>query len=501
MAIGLGSLALLAVACSGGVSQSDHDAVKDQLTASQSQVSKLQTDVTSRDAAVTKAQAEITSLQNQLKDAAPAVVIQAGNLQPAPPAAVVSNWDTEYSLKAKVKLLATYDSTGPAAWDPAQHPDVFITSEGRGYAGFVSKVYKQAGFQIVDAKTKAVVASAGFDLGYETMGTPHGLGVSPDGKWIYVPTADGEQPWAIKPNGGRILVVDARTLKLAQVIQTPKGPHHIKAFTDFKGRDRVIVETQGAHTLLLDPKDNNRVVFAMGAEDLYGYSYQANADPAGRYLYIGMHLGPRTIAPELKAVVAKIDLDNNRVTYITDVGMYPNGFAFTADGKTTYVTDSAGDRVYKIDNATNRSIGSTQVGVAGPYNITLNADETQLWVVGKGEMTYNLGGSLGLVDTKTFRAVRDYHIGGQTIDHVILNPVDPTEAWVTSSGTAETIVFDVAKRAVKARVPTANGGDTHSGAFLRYAPDFTGQLLADTSGLRGDFLVSTQKSLASAAPR
>lgn len=467
-AVAVGGLAVLAVACSGGVSQTDYDAAKRDLASSQTQVTKLQADVESRDSAVAKAQAEATakqtelaSLQAQLKDAAPSVIIQAGNLQPAPPSAVVSGWDTEFSVKAKAKLLATYDSSGPAAWDPAKHPDVFVTSEGRGYAGFVSKVYEHAGFQIVDATTKQVVASAGFDLGYESMGTPHGLGVSPDGRWIYVPTADGEQPWAINPDGGRILVVDARTLKLAQVIQTAKGPHHIKAFTDHKGRDRIIVETQGAHALLLDPNDNNRVVFAMGPEDFYGYAYQVNADPAGRYLYIGAHLGPRTIAPDLKAVVVKIDLENNRITYITDVGMYPNGFAFTSDGKFTYVTDAAGDRVYKIDNATNRSMGSTQVGVAGPYNITLNADETQLWVVGKGEMTYNLGGSLGLIDTKTFRAVRDYHIGGQTIDHIILNPVDPTEAWVTSSGTAETIVFDVAKRSVKARVPTANGGDTH----------------------------------------
>jgi hypothetical protein len=119
----------------------------------------------------------------------------------------------------------------------------------------------------------------------------------------------------------------------------------------------------------------------------------------------------------------------------------------------------------------------------------LNLDETELWVVGKGEMTYNLGGPLSVIDTKTFRAVRDYYIGGQTIDHNLVNPADPTERWVTSSGTAEVIVFDLTSRTVKARIADQNGGDTHSGAFVHYEPDFSGEMRNDNSGARGAYFV------------
>ena len=468
-------IALTVSACSSGdVSQADLDA--------------LQSDLDAANAGSTQLAGEVAALQAQIASTGPSIIVQTvtgdttGGVTP-------SGWETAASIAAKVELLATYNSSGAAAWDAAAHPDVFVTSEGVGYAGFYSTTYTVAGLQIIDAITKEHVASVGFDLGYENMGTPHGLGVSPDGRWIYVPTADGKQPWQMNASdGGRLLVVDAKTLKLAMVIGTNKGPHHVKSFTDMAGNDRIIVETQGGPTLLLDPNDDHRVVFQIGPDRLYGSAYQVDADPAGANLYIGLVLGGRGIAPELEGAVAKVSLESGRVTYIANVGMYPNGFAFTSDGKFTYVSDSSGDRVYKIDNATNKTVGSTQTAVPGPYMIELNVDETELWVVGKGEMTYNLGGSLGLIDTKSFRAVRDYYIGGQTIDHSLVNPADTSELWVTSSGTAEVIVFDMETRTVKERIADQNGGDTHSGAFVHYNADFSGEMRNDNSGARGAFM-------------
>jgi YVTN family beta-propeller protein len=479
-------MAVAMTACSSGVSQADYD--------------KSQADLAAAQADLATAQQTITDLQGQMGSGAPSIIVQSTVDSPTG-TQTPEGWQTPEAAKAGVQLLASYDTSGVAnTWDPAQHPHVFITSEGNGYAGFYSEVYTVAGFQIIDADTKQHVFSAGFDLGYESMGTPHGLGVSPDGRWIYVPTSDGKQPWQLNsPDGGRILVVDAMNGQLHQVIGTTTGPHHIKGFTDAEGNDRVIVERQGAGLLLLDPNDDNRVVAEYGPDKLFGQNYQVDADPTGTYLYVDLVLGSRGVAPFLTGAVGKIELASGRVTIIPGVGQYPNGFAFTADGKYTYVADSSNDRVYKIDNATNRVIGSTQAAVAGPYEIALNLDETELWIIGKGEMTYNLGGSLGLVDTKTFTAVRDYDIGGQTIDHDIMNPWDPTEMWVTSSGTAEVIVFDMTTRTVKTRIPDANGGDTHSGAFVEYAADGTGTLLNDMSGPKGAFLTQVTDAAAAAA--
>jgi DNA-binding beta-propeller fold protein YncE len=489
VAILMASMAMIAVSCSSGdVSQEDLDAAKADLSVAQTELQQVRVQLDT-------AQSEVA----QLNEAQKGVTVQVGQAQPAAPDAIMDDWATEYSVSQHVTLLETFDSSGPPAWDPVAHPNVFITSEGEGYAGFVSETYKGAGLHIIDAVTKEHVASAEFDLGYDTTGEPHGLGVSPDGKWIYVPTADGGAPWQSGPRGGRLLVVNSETLKLHQVISTGRGPHHVKAFTDWEGNDRVIVEIQGGGILLLDPKDDNRVAFAVGTEEFKAESYQADADPAGKYLYVNLHLGSRGVAPELQAAVGKVDLETGRISYITGVGHYTNGFAFTSDGKFTYVAESVTDHVYKIDNATNKVVAKSQAGVPGPYMIELNDDETELWVVGKGEMTFNLGGSLGLVDTRSFRAVNAYDIGGQTIDHNIVNPFATNEMWVTSSGTANTIVFDMETREVISEISTPNGGDTHSGAFVEYQPDFTGVLLADNTGRKDWFLQLQKDSVAAIA--
>ena len=257
----LALVAVTAVACSdSGVAQEDYDAVTSELNSAQ--------------AGLSSAQSEITGLRAQLADvgantgvSGERLVVQVGQAQPAPAAAVLEDWQTKEAAHAGIFLLGTCDSSGPAAWDAGAHPMVFITSEGEGYGGFISETYKGAGLQIIDAVTKEHVASAEFNLGYEVTGEPHGMGVSPDGKWIYVPTADGGAPWQAGPTGGRLLVVNAKTLKIDLIIQTRGGPHHIKTFTDANGEDRIIVELQGNGVILLDPNDDHRVVGAWTEED------------------------------------------------------------------------------------------------------------------------------------------------------------------------------------------------------------------------------------------
>src|SRR5688500_10425510 len=75
-------------------------------------------------------QSENRALRQQLAAMAPTTVIQAGQLAPPPPAAQATGWDTPESIRGKIRLLATYDSSGPDAWSAAEHPLVYVTSEG-----------------------------------------------------------------------------------------------------------------------------------------------------------------------------------------------------------------------------------------------------------------------------------------------------------------------------------------------------------------------------------
>jgi DNA-binding beta-propeller fold protein YncE len=433
----------------------------------------------------------ISDLEGQLSNSAPASVVQAGVLQPAPAGEQASGWDTAESLRGGLQLVATYDSSGPDAWNAAKHPLVFITSEGRGYGHRASKTNEHPGVQIIDTTTKETVGSALFDLGGEPTRQPHGLGISPNGKWLYIGTAD-------KKDGAErqlTLIINARTLKLDKILAHKGGQnlHHVMSFVNYEGKDVVVLEygfgSDGGPHFLIDPNDDNRVTKALTIEDI-GYKMGhpfLTTDPTGKFLYISL------VAPAWReqlnntAGIAKVDMETWDVTVIPYTGNHPIGIVHTADGKFTYVADGEGSRIYKIDDELNEVVANTSAGVAGPYGLALNWDETELYVVGKGESSHNTGGVLGLISTKDFRPSRDINqpinIGGAIIDHATPNPdIESNELWVTSSGTWETIVFDMKTKTVKARIPTPNGGDTHSGGFIRYNADFTGELLVDHGG-------------------
>lgn len=444
------------------------------------------------------------------------IVVQAGELQPAPEGAQQqSEWDTAESIRGGLRLLATYDSSGPDAWDVKAHPLVYMTSEG---TEDTNPAYDEnapyfVGFHIIDAYSKEVVASFILEegiMGGKNNRFPHGFDVSPDGKWGYFGWGeagpDGED---IFPVG----IVNMRTLKLDKVVvmdratcwgltgrsaefgTNSKPLHHVQSFKDWEGNDRVILQmgfgAEGGPHYILDPNDDNRVWKAITYDEVHPMGHPfTTPSPDGRYIYISMGAGHIRQAETPQAGIAKLDLETGEVSVIKDVGHHPIGITHTADGKYTYVNDGHGSHVYKIDNETDEVVASTSAGVAGPYGIVLNWDETELFIVGKGEGSHNSGGHLGLVDTKTFEQSHALHqmpinLGGSasSVDHAILHP-DPkvNELWVSNMNGWETIVLDLDTHEPIAWIPTPNGGNTHSGAFVKYNPDWTGELQSDMGG-------------------
>lgn len=478
-------LALVAAACGGGVPQKDYDAVKAQLQVKEQEAAKLSQ--------------EVAKVSEQVKGLAPTTVVQLGQLQPVPAGAQPSGWDTPESIRGGMKLLASYDSSGPDAWDVKAHPMVYFTSQGGDDLSPLKKTRPFPGFQIIDAYTKEVVKAAGFDLGTKIQAFPHGIGVSPNGKWIYVPTGvDADSGNSATGGKSRLLVVNARTLKVDKVlVHLTGGVHHVVAFKDWQGRDRILLGSNVGSTFILDPNDNHRVVRAITTSDVpsqegrIGHPY-LTVDPTGRFVYQALRPGV-AFGEAATAGIAKVNLETGAITFISGLGEKGNpiGMAHTADGKFTYANDGHNSHVYKIDNATNKVVGVTSAGVAGPYGLAFNWDEGLLYTIGKGEGSHNTGAVVGVVDTKTFRqsTALSYnmpiYLGGsaRSIDHGILHP-DPNvnELWISNMRGWETIVLDLNTHKVKAYIPNPNGGNTHSGGFVRYNPDWTGELLADMGG-------------------
>jgi len=415
------------------------------------------------------------------------------------------NWTTSEAIRGGLHFVAQFDSSGPDAWDVAKHPLVYFTSESHYTHNPDLKTTGFAGFHVIDGYTKEVIAWAHYGTGNYTAG-PHGVGVSPDGKWAYVGWS--ERP-AGQPAQSYIAVVNARTLKMELLLKheqyfqgqmRAQRIHHIQCWTDVDGNDRCIFQwgfgANGGPHHVIDPNNGNRVVKSITYEDvqIMGHPF-TTPSPDGKTVYVSMGAPWLRAAHYWGAGIAKVNLETGAVVRVDGVGHHPIGITHTMDGKFTYVIEGHASYVIKIDNETNRVVGETSAGVAGPYGIALNWDESLLFTIGKGEGSHNRGGVVGIVDTRTFSPLRTMNqpitLGGSasSIDHAILHP-DPevNELWISNMAGWETIVLNLDTFQVTDYIATPNGGDTHSGAFVRYEADWTGQLLADMGGPKAKWM-------------
>jgi DNA-binding beta-propeller fold protein YncE len=510
-----------------GATQSELTAAKGQATSAQSDLTAAKTQLTAAQAQVAERDKQLKAVQDQLANTAPVTIIQAGQPVAAPAGAQPSGWTTAEAIRGGLKLVSTFDSSGPDAWSPAEHPLIYVTSEGTENE---SPLYDKAapyfaGFHIIDAYSKKVVGSALFTIntiadapkaedpahdigiGREVTSFPHGVGVSPDGKWAYV--GWGQKTLDGKSTEGVVAIVNMRTLKIDKLLKQEsyyqgvmrsQRLHHIQGWIDSDGKHRVILQwgfgANGGPHHILDPLDDNKVVKAITYDDVMPMGHPfTTPSPDGKFVYVSMGSPQIREGQGHRAAIAKVNLTDGSVTVIPEVGSHPIGITHTADGAFTYVVDGHGSFVYKIDNATNEVVGSTSAGVAGPYGIALNWDETIAYIVGKGEGSHNRGGVLGAINLKTFRQTgalpnANVHempiwLGGSasSVDHAILHP-DPAvnELWVSNMNGWDTIVLDLKTNKVNAHIPTPNGGNTHSGAFVKYTASWAGSLQSDMGG-------------------
>lgn len=256
-------------------------------------------------------------------------------------------WTTPWAKKLSVSLEKSFDSSGKDAWDSKKHPLVFFTSEGPGYGGLLSGV-KLPGVAIIDADTHKVVAHKNFDVfkfGWKNVFEPHGLGVSSDGKWIYLPTGEGSFGSRGK---GRLLIINARTLKLDKVLKLKSNAHHAKAFTNGAGKGLTLIESFSGGfqpTFVLDPANDNKVVGGIEKSVINGKgSGLGFVTPDGEEVYIvvgGHHSPPKQPGKVGKASIYRIDTKTwQRKGIIAVPDGNPIWTSFSSDGRHAYFRKS-----------------------------------------------------------------------------------------------------------------------------------------------------------------
>ena len=512
-------LAMVTAACS-----SDDDAADDDVVVDASGIS--QADLDAVEGELADAEAQVSALEGQLASAQVTTqVVQAGELAAAPASAEIPDdgWTNAESIRGGLFLEAEFPSDGPDAWDIAASPRVYFTSESYQSNYFQDndlpeEVGNFAGYHVIDAYSKEVVASHRLDYGGTVTRGPHGIAVSPDGNWVYV-------GWMAENDAGDrygyVAIVNAQTGLMDKVLRQEsyfeggtrsQAIHHIQCWTrDATGEDYCILQwgfgaNGGPHHIIM-PNDNNRVFRSITYDDVkpMGHPF-TTPSPDGEYLYISM--GSNWIRDgHDTAGVAKYELETGKHDVITNTGSHPIGITHTQDGRFTYVVDGHGGQLYKVDNETNEVVDHNNAGIAGPYGICLTYDETEAWIDGKGEGTANLGNSMAIFDLgERFRASRDhgttpFYLGGSasSVDHCALHP-DGDEIWISNMKGWETIVVDLNTDTVEAYIATPNNGDTHGMAFVWYDGGWDdGVLMVDQGGPKAQSLQDTIRANAEAA--
>jgi DNA-binding beta-propeller fold protein YncE/plastocyanin len=416
------------------------------------------------------------------------------NPQPAPtvevkPAAIGSPSDSK-AVPASTGGGLTYGRPADPP-DPKSFPSTFSPQPGGLY--FVTNASisynSQAKFPwiiIIDAKTKKIVAGAAIP---EVTTSPHGIAVSPDGTQAYLPAGSALPNFSTATDGtrfkGGVTVVDMKTLKTIQQIDTKDAPHHIQVLND----KYVMADAWGVDQVVfvMDPNDKNKIINEINAKAFDGRPYIAFPSPDGKYIYATVRPNPGSNDPY--SWLSRIDLANWKVEKVLDLG--GEGAVWTTfgrDGKYIYVTVPGEDHVVKVDMlATPPKIAGTAATGRGPYGLNLSADEKTLWVVSKGEGGRGQrGGTFVTIDTETMRLLEERPSCLAFVcqaDHAVISP-DGTEFWIDNN-MGYVSVFDMKTLDMIAEITMPFLADPHGGVFVQYDKDGKGHVVMDPGGARG----------------
>jgi len=250
-----------------------------------------------------------------------------------------------------IKVVRTFDASGKPAYETKGGDLFFFTNASVSYNSTADKPM----IIVINAKARKIVAVADIDM----PSTPHGITLSPDAKYIYLPsgpsTANVVRGRAEGFFGGPgsfgapTAVVDTKTLKLVALIETGGSTHHTQVFAD---RYVMFDSFRGPLPIfLLDPA-TNRVVRGIPAGDFNGRPYIAFPSPDGKFIYVTVRPGINRDASgrEIDGWVSKINAETMQEVATFPVGPGPVWIAITQDGKTGYVTLGPTNKLVKLDS-------------------------------------------------------------------------------------------------------------------------------------------------------
>lgn len=421
---------------------------------------------------------------------------------------VIADWQRR---STEGPILSTYQSRVVATFDPGKPK----FRPKRNHTYFYENVGNSANLSVLepgatnakstqvvvgDAQTHEVIAS--YELPVNLRAAVHTTAMSPDGRYVYIV---GSKPDSEPTNQIRaldapatLLKIDALTLQPVKQITMGGRLHHGLVFRDkYVLLDTFARDPDGLDVMLLDPV-TDEIIGGVRDEDLGGSSYTAYTDDDFIYVLMepvgyashrstgmlgAMNLYRGKITTMKPFWVAKIDPDSWEV-----VREYPYpGFrgdwiVIDAKKENMYVSAGGTSNVSKIDLETGAVVWAAGAGIS-PYGLSLNADETEIWVANKGEHTGHFGRTLSVLAADNGQQIATL-FSGYEVDHVLLSP-NGKEMWATSNGEGRIYVYDTATHEQISVIQMPQNGDPHGLVWVHYDDKLKPRVVRDQGGFRG----------------
>ncbi len=317
-----------------------------------------------------------------------------------------------------------------------------------GNVGAAPKAYvgnfKDNTVSVIDTGAGAVVATVSVVTG------PHGMGVTPDGRRVFV---SGD-------SSSGVSVIDTATDRVIQTIEVGKTPHGIAITPDGK---MVLVGVYGDNRVAFIDAASNTVVATVPVRNPHTIAIR----PDGKTAYVASQ------EPGKFALVV-VDLASRSVVRAIALKAAPRDPEFSFDGKALYFTLAGVNAIEVLDPMTDKIVAEVPTGVS-PHIARLYRGATLGAAVVQGP------GELQLFDPTTKKQVRAIAVGNQP--HWQASN-DGKKVYVTNEGSNDVTVVDLGtgqkttipvgtaprKVVVQPATPASTGGARVSIANFAFAP-------------------------------
>ncbi len=265
--------------------------------------------------------------------------------------------------------------------------------------------FKDNTVSVIDTTTRAVVTTIPVPAG------PHGMAITPDGRWVYV-SSDGSSI---------VSVIDTSADRVMKTIEVGKSPHGV---TLVPGKELLLVAVNGEDKIAFVDTAKQSVIATVNV----GKPHTIGVSPDGKTAYVSSqapgHFSLAVLDLSKRALVRSIPLDKT-----------PRDLEYGYDGKAIFFTEAGINAIEILNPASNKIVKEIPTGVSPHYvNHLRNTMFGMAIVQGPGE--------LFLFDAMTNKYVRSIKVGEQP--HWLAVSGDGKTAYVTNEGSDTLSIVNIA---------------------------------------------------------